>query len=180
MPTIAEVQAQIRNVEEKYGMKLDTFGTKKEVKYLPEALYDNEVIKYLTSGLLDNTTWLLVCTNLRILAIDKGMVFGLKQQEIPLEKISSVSFKKKLMFAEVEVVTSSSKIKIEQLYKEHVENFVRAINSARENPRNPQVNTTQAPQEDVVSQIEKLAKLRENGILTEEEFTAKKKQLLGI
>ena len=145
MRTIGEVEAQIRNVEEKYGMKLDTFGTKKEVKYLPEALYDNEVINYLTSGFLDNGTWLLVCTNLRILALDKGMVFGLKQQEIPLEKISSVGFKKKLMFAEVEIVTSSSKIKIDNLYKEQVENFVRAINSARESSSNSQVTLTQAP-----------------------------------
>lgn len=180
MPTIAEVQEQIRNIEKKYDVKLDTFGTKKEIKYLPEALYNNEVIEYLTSGFLDGSTWLLICTNIRILALDKGLIYGLKQQEIPLEKISSVSFKKKLMFAEVEIITSSSKIKIENIYKDQVENFVRAINTARENLNKSQNNSIQSSQEDVVSQIEKLAELKEKGILTEEEFSAKKKQLLGI
>ena len=37
-----------------------------------------------------------------------------------------------------------------------------------------------APQDDLVSQLEALAKLRDQGILTEEEFSAKKAQLLGI
>jgi hypothetical protein len=37
-----------------------------------------------------------------------------------------------------------------------------------------------APQDDLVSQLEALAKLRDQGILTDEEFTAKKAQILGI
>lgn len=37
-----------------------------------------------------------------------------------------------------------------------------------------------APQDDLVSQLESLAKLRDQGILTDEEFSAKKAQLLGI
>jgi Short C-terminal domain len=42
----------------------------------------------------------------------------------------------------------------------------------------------QAPSEggvdDTTAQLEQLAKLKQEGILTEEEFTAKKKQILGI
>ena len=34
--------------------------------------------------------------------------------------------------------------------------------------------------DDTAAQLEQLAKLRQEGILTEEEFTAKKKQILGI
>jgi Short C-terminal domain len=38
-----------------------------------------------------------------------------------------------------------------------------------------------APAEtDVATQIEELGKLKDQGLLTEEEFTAKKKQILGI
>jgi hypothetical protein len=36
------------------------------------------------------------------------------------------------------------------------------------------------PQKDPVEQIKQLAELRDQGILTEEEFTAKKAQILGI
>ena len=39
----------------------------------------------------------------------------------------------------------------------------------------------QAPSaDDTTAQLEQLAKLKQEGILTEEEFTAKKKQILGI
>jgi hypothetical protein len=34
--------------------------------------------------------------------------------------------------------------------------------------------------DDTTAQLEQLAKLKQEGILTEEEFTAKKKQILGI
>lgn len=37
-----------------------------------------------------------------------------------------------------------------------------------------------APQDDLAAQLESLAKLRDQGILTDEEFTAKKAQILGI
>jgi membrane protease subunit (stomatin/prohibitin family) len=37
-----------------------------------------------------------------------------------------------------------------------------------------------APQDDLAAQLESLAKLRDQGILTEEEFSAKKAQILGI
>ena len=37
-----------------------------------------------------------------------------------------------------------------------------------------------APADDLTAQLEALAKLREQGILTEDEFSAKKAQILGI
>jgi hypothetical protein len=37
-----------------------------------------------------------------------------------------------------------------------------------------------APQADYTAELEKLAKLRDDGIITAEDFEAKKKQLLGI
>jgi hypothetical protein len=36
------------------------------------------------------------------------------------------------------------------------------------------------PQQDVATQIQQLASLKDQGLLTEEEFAAKKKQILGI
>jgi hypothetical protein len=37
-----------------------------------------------------------------------------------------------------------------------------------------------SPEDQAIEQLQKLAQLRDQGILTPEEFTAKKKQLLGI
>jgi hypothetical protein len=43
-----------------------------------------------------------------------------------------------------------------------------------------QAEPVQTAADDEVAQLQKLAQLRDQGILTEDEFTAKKKQLLGI
>lgn len=39
------------------GKDVDTFGTKKEINYLPEILANDEKILYLTSGSLNGNTW---------------------------------------------------------------------------------------------------------------------------
>jgi hypothetical protein len=44
----------------------------------------------------------------------------------------------------------------------------------------PEAAPAAAPQDDLAAQLESLAKLRDQGILTEEEFSAKKAQILGI
>jgi hypothetical protein len=54
--------------------------------------------------------------------------------------------------------------------------------SNNEEPQEPQQPVQQAPSQenDVVSQLQQLAQLKDQGILTQDEFDAKKKQLLGI
>lgn len=46
--------------------------------------------------------------------------------------------------------------------------------------KNQSAPTQAAPQDDVTAQLQQLAQLKDQGILTQEEFDAKKKQLLGI
>jgi hypothetical protein len=43
-----------------------------------------------------------------------------------------------------------------------------------------QQQVPQAPLDDMTAQLQQLAALRDQGILTQEEFDAKKKQILGI
>jgi hypothetical protein len=47
-------------------------------------------------------------------------------------------------------------------------------------PGGPGPAAASAPQGDYITQIKQLAELRDAGILTDEEFEAKKKQILGI
>ncbi len=44
----------------------------------------------------------------------------------------------------------------------------------------PQAAPAQADSQDQISQLKQLAELRDQGILTDEEFEAKKKQILGL
>lgn len=52
------------------------FFVKKEFKYLPELLKDNEEIIFYADGMLDGNTWLIVLTQRRIIFVDKGIYLG--------------------------------------------------------------------------------------------------------
>lgn len=98
-PTLEE---QIANLGE-----FDRYGTRKEIKFLPEAMRPGEIIKAMTSGLLDGTTWLIVVTDQRVLFLDKGFFYGLKQLEIPLKSITGIVQKTGLMFGGLNITAAS-------------------------------------------------------------------------
>ena len=52
--------------------------------------------------------------------------------------------------------------------------------SSREEPVDAAATTPAASEPEYVGELERLAQLREQGILSDEEFEAKKKQILGI
>lgn len=179
MRTLESIQAEIAALGE-----VDLFGTAKEVTHLPEILHDDETIKYLTSGLMDGTTWLIVCTQKRILLLDHGFLFGFKQSEMNLENINSISYQTGLLFGAIEIWHGGARMLIENCDKKTVKPFTDAVNAAIQAIKKGQGNTPQNPvtssSDDVVSQLERLASLMEKGILTQEEFQAQKKKLLGL
>jgi hypothetical protein len=52
--------------------------------------------------------------------------------------------------------------------------------SSREEPAETTATAPAAPEPGYVGELERLAKLRDQGILSDDEFEAKKKQILGI
>ncbi|MCP3682385.1 MAG: hypothetical protein GY861_06805 [bacterium] len=178
MPTLGKVQQMVKDL----GKEADIFGTKKEIKHLPGILQHDEKIVALTSGMMDNNTWLVTCTNKRVIFLDKGMFYGLKQLETPLEKINSIEQKTGLLLGEISIWDGSSKMTIKSIPKQTVKPFVVNTNKAIQDLKQTknQSSNNSRNQEDLVSQLEKLAALVDKGILTDDEFQAKKKQLLEI
>ena len=155
---------------------IDTWFTKKEIKYLPEVIRNDEVIKGIGSGFLDGNTWLIVITNQRLLFLDKGMIYGLKQMEMDYGQISAVSYSTGLMFASITVSTSSGAKKIDNITKEDAPKLSQLISDIIKQNKQQNIPNTR---DDIPAQIEKIAKLYEKGILTKEEFEQKKIELLN-
>lgn len=155
----------------------DFWGTKKEVKELPNIIHDDETITYATSGFWNNKTWLIISTNKRVIFLDKGMIFGLKQVEIPLNKINSIGQKKGLIFGEIEIWDGASRMNITNIFKETLNPFVNAVNKAKEElGKSRQYSTNQIS---VADELIKFKGLLDQGVITQEEFDKKKKELLG-
>jgi hypothetical protein len=173
MPT----QDQIRDQIEKLGDDVGRFGTWKEVRHLPGILQVGEEIKGLTSGFLNEKTWLILCTNRRLLFVDCGMFWGIQQLDIPLEKVSSFEYRAGLIFGEFTVWDSTKQFVIKNIRKGTLNPFANAINRELEQIRS---RTRALNFLDVADQIRKLSRLVDDGILTESEFQNQKTKLLSL
>lgn len=103
------------------------FGIKKEVKELFMILKDNENIMYVILGLYNNNIYLIVCIDLRLLFLDKGMIYGLKFYEFLFEKINFVLYKKGFFFGEIIIYYGLLSIVIGSILKNIVFRMVEII-----------------------------------------------------
>ena len=149
-------------------------GTKKEVKELTNIINDDEIITYATSGVYDGHTWLVVSTNKRIIFLDKGMLFGVNQIEIPLSKVNAVKYKKGLFVGEIEIRDGASMFRVKSVLKKTLIPFINAVNNSIEEMKKIQ----NSPKLSVADEIMKFKRLLDEGAITQEEFDKKKKELL--
>ena len=150
------------------------WGTKKEVKELTNIIGDDEIITYATSGVYEGHTWLIVSTSKRIILLDKGMLFGVNQIEIPLSKVNAVKYKKGLFVGEIEIWDGASMFRVKSVLKKTLIPFINAVNNSIEEMKKIQ----NSPKLSVADEIMKFKRLLDEGAITQEEFDKKKKELL--
>lgn len=181
MPTLEQVKEQIRHLPEKY-----IFYTKKEINYLPEILIEGEQIRALTSGYVGSRTVLAVCTNRRILFLDKGMFFGLRQWQMGLDRVQSIDGNYLILFGTIRIWDGASAVNMSMVWAQSIDPFIKAVRTAIDEFRKIAFrevvgggSAPSTPATDIASQLERMVALKEQGHITEEEFQAQKKKLLG-
>lgn len=171
--TLESVKARIEQLKVS-----DLMFAGKEVKALPSILDADEVLLAVTKGLYKKGIGLLCATQKRILFINKG-IFSLKVEEFPLKSLSSISSESGVIFAKVKIFASGNNAEIEQAPKEDAK---RLVNEMRTLMGQREKSAEVAPiksEPDIYEQLEKLAALKDKGIITDEEFQAKKSQILS-
>lgn len=139
----------------------------------------------------------LVLTPTRlILYRNKMFLKGHSSIDFSLQKINSVNLDSGMIYATVKVYSGSDSITVNKFSKIHGERFVKNLKTMISNVNGHTLTTqtsqdsqisqpsqiSQSPQShiDVADQIKKLADLKIQGILTDEEFQAQKRKLLGL
>ena len=182
MPTLDEVKEQIGR--QPAGGK---FLGRKEIKEFVNILWEDESVERIVTGNYEAVgTGILAATNKRLIFVDKGMV-KLRVEDFPYEKISSIQYQTGWVGGPITIFASGNKAEIKNVPKDACKDFgdyVRArtsgvVEHASLAARAEAPATGTASQDDVVGQLERLGKLREQGILTEDEFQAQKQKLLG-
>jgi hypothetical protein len=159
------------------GWKL---GGRRELKRLPEHLYDNEQVRFIAQGTYDKNQGIVVLTDQRLVFVFHGMM-SQAIEDFPLDRISSVATKAGMVTGELTVHASGNNAVISQIVKADLKLLVEALRQrlADGSGAAPAMQqAAQTAQPDVMDQLRKLAELRDAGILTTEEFDAKKAELL--
>lgn len=178
MPTLDEVYRQINAIPNPPYI----FWTRKEIKALPKILDEGEQIRALTSGMIETSTWLIVCTDRRLIFLNHGMFIGVQQIQMPLDRIQSIDHSFMICFGSIRVYDGINVTTVNLILKSAILPFVKATEEAMYALRKAgtQQNAAPAPAvADIAGQIARLAELKEKGHLTEEEFQSQKRKLLA-
>lgn len=158
------------------------FLTSGEVKELPKILWTDELPLKAIRGFYGGGTGLLVGTDRRLLFIDKGLM-SLKVEDFSYDKITSIQYKTGIVWGEIEVLASGNRAIFKNIEKKYVRDFgdwLRAKISAPKPSPSTIVQVAAPTPGSHLEDLVRLAELNKQGVLTDEEFAAKKKQLLGI
>ena len=93
---------------------------------------DGEQVLAFSSGLMDNNTWLIALTDRRVIFLDKGMLYGLKQTTIAVSRISAVTGETGVMFGKITINAGSSEWKITKVLKKTVLPFTNKLQEVME------------------------------------------------
>lgn len=162
--------------------------TKGEIKELPYLISEEEQIIAITDAQFVNTldAGVLVATPFRLISVSKGMFGAAKINIYPNETIKLLSFVTHPRSPIIQLHLEERTVEFEcYMDKEDAEKFYDTIKNIYNNPQEQSSKQTGSAKrsvsvssEEIFNQLEKLGKLRENGILTDAEFTEQKKKLL--
>lgn len=168
-----DLRDDIAAAKERMRVKI---GGGREIKKLEGHLWEGERVSAMTTGAYGKGTGLVVMTDRRLLFLQDGMM-SKSTEDFPYSKISSVSWNSGLAMGTIVVFASGNKAEIKNVQKDDGKSIVDALRARLAD--SPVAAPPAVAQPDVMEQLKKLGDLRDAGILSDEEFTAKKADLLN-
>ncbi len=163
-------------------------STSGELSTLHTLLADDEDCFAMTEGMMKKIHsskhsgyGIALLTDKRFLFYHKGFLGSVTREEFPLSTISSITFNKGIVFGSLHVFAAN----VDEIIIQPCDNnngariaqvWQHMVNNKNILETMAAVNTTADP----IAELEKWHSLKERGLITEEEYNAKKKQVLGL
>ncbi|MGY2703816.1 MULTISPECIES: PH domain-containing protein [unclassified Nocardioides] len=162
-------------------------GSKREIRRLPEHLWHDERVELMVGGAYGPGTGILVLTDRRLIFVKDGMTAKVSE-DFPLDKVSSVQWQTGMMLGTISIFASGNKAEIKNVQKTDGKALTDAVRARiAGTPQEPQAQPPAVSEQsgastggagDAHERLRRLAELHRDGILTDDEFSAKKQQLL--
>lgn len=168
------LRPDIEEASARMGWKL---GGKREITRLEEHLHAGEEVRFIAQGVYETNQGIVVLTTERLIFVFHGI---LKQavEDFPLDKLSSVQSKVGMVSGELTIHASGNSAVIKNIVKADLKFLAGALRE-RIATKQEVPSVASAPVIDVADQLAKFAALRDQGVISEEEFVAQKQKLLG-
>lgn len=165
------------------------FGGKREIRRLETHLHENEVVDKIATGTYAGGTGIVVLTDKRLMFVKDGWT-SKTSEDFPFSRISSINWHSGMLTGQIDVHVQGLKTEIKNVYKDagklivdrvrhHISKGDMPTSAAPATSASTGPSAPAAPAEpDVYEQLRKLGELRDAGVLTEDEFLAKKATLL--
>ena len=166
--------------EAKRGQFLLTSGS---LALLEKQLKPNETPLIVVQGFFEENTGVFAATDQRVICIGK-FFFSNSIKDVPYSKLSSISLESGLINCSIKLEFSGGKLEVKRIDKKVAKEVVDVINAQLD--KKDQFAPTPPPPaaapagDDLYTKLNKLADLKERGILTDDEFAAEKKKLLDL
>ncbi len=173
------------------NLKMDSFGTKKELSVLGNFLQKDEVVFALVSGIMKQSetsndfdfganTWVAALTSERVLCLDHALLSSsVDTQSIRLNKIQAVSASQGWLLGKITIDIGARLITIDNCIKSDVKVFADLANELIREKEDNAKNAAPTATSSISEEIMKLKELHSNGILTDEEFSTAKEKLIS-
>lgn len=172
-------------VKNGYGSGFNKSNSIKHFKVIESALQPNEEVLSVFIGLHNyqsvskhDNNYAYALTNKRIIMGQKKVI-GENCQIIAIENVSDITFSSGLLFGIVTIDSFREKFNV-AIDKATAKNIYEVVHSVFYNLKKSNQSSTETVQLSASDKMIEMKKLLDLGIITEDEFQIKKKQILGL
>lgn len=177
--------------------KISTFEDGKAIKKYEEMLQefsqlagDDEILLNAVTGSNkgDSMPGILFATNKRICFITRSFFRKkISVNNIPIDKVSSIEYSKGWLSSKILIYTANAAMQIEHINTDEAPKFCNQVKKSMEvlapqpypaAPMYQQPQATAPQQKDFIQELKELGQLKQEGIITDEEFKLAKEKLL--
>ena len=163
------------------------FGGKRELKKLQEHVWPDERVERMATGSYGGGLGLLVMTDRRLIFIKEGRMSS-TLEDFPFDKISSIQWSTGMLTGKIAIFLSGNKGEIENVSKIDGKALADDVRARISNlgakpavvaPAAPQVVVNTTPSQSPLELMQQLEQMKSAGYLTDEEYAAKKADILS-